>query len=160
MKNTLLPIHKTTVDIVNLTREIIIEFLNMPHYENRIIEFECLQEEIIIKADQGLIQRAIVNLLNNALIHTDNKTLIQVCIKQTIGYTIVTIEDNGEGINKSDLPHIFDRYFRGTNTDPKSGSGLGMAIVKEIIVAHGGEIAVESIEGNGTKITFQLPIKN
>lgn len=160
LKNTLLPIHKTTVDIVNLTREIIIEFLNMPHYENRIIEFECLQEEIIIKADQGLIQRAIVNLLNNALIHTDNKTLIQVCIKQTIGYTIVTIEDNGEGINKSDLPHIFDRYFRGTNTDPKSGSGLGMAIVKEIIVAHGGEIAVESIEGNGTKIKFQLPIKN
>lgn len=160
LKNALLPIHKTTVDIVNLTREIIIEFMNMPHYENRLIEFDCPQEEIIIEVDQGLIQRATVNLLNNALIHTDSKTLIQVCIKQTSGYNIVTIEDNGEGINKSDLPHIFDRYFRGTNTDPKSGSGLGMAIVKEIIVAHGGEIAVESIEGNGTKITFQLPIEN
>lgn len=160
LKNALLPIHKTTVDIVNLTRETIIEFMNMPQYENRLIEFECPQEELIIKADQGLIQRVTVNLLNNALIHTDVKTLIQVRIKQTSGYTIVTIEDNGDGINKNDLPHIFDRYFRGTNTDPKSGSGLGMAIVKEIIVAHGGEITVESTKGNGTKITFQLPLEN
>ncbi|MGF9766615.1 sensor histidine kinase [Bacillus albus] len=160
LKNALLPIHKTTVDIVNLTREIIIEFMNMPHYENRLIEFECPQEELVIQADQGLIQRAIVNLVNNALIHTDVKTLIQVRIKQTFGYAIVTIEDNGKGINKSDLPHIFDRYFRGTNTDPKSGSGLGMAIVKEIIVAHGGEVVVESTKGNGTKIILQIPVKN
>ena len=160
LKNALLPIHKTTVDIVNLTRETIIEFMNMPQYENRLIEFECPQEELIIKADQGLIQRATVNLLNNANIHTDVKTLIQVRIKKTSGYTIVTIEDNGDGINKNDLPHIFDRYFRGTNTDPKSGSGLGMAIVKEIILAHGGEVTVESTKGNGTKITFQLPLEN
>ncbi|PEP52554.1 sensor histidine kinase, partial [Bacillus pseudomycoides] len=160
LKNALLPIHKTTVDIVNLTRETIIEFMNMPQYENRLIEFECPQEELIIKADQGLIQRVTVNLLNNALIHTDVKTVIQVRIKQTSGYIIVTIEDNGDGIHKNDLPHIFDRYFRGTNTDPKSGSGLGMAIVKEIIVAHGGEIAVESTKGKGTKITLQLPLEN
>lgn len=160
LKNALLPIHKTTVDIVNLTREIIIEFMNMPHYENRLIEFECPQEELVIQADQGLIQRTIVNLVNNALIHTDVKTLIQVRIKQIFGYAIVTIEDNGKGIHKSDLPHIFDRYFRGTNTDPKSGSGLGMAIVKEIIVAHGGEIVVESNKGNGTKIILQIPVKN
>ncbi|PEP39969.1 sensor histidine kinase, partial [Bacillus pseudomycoides] len=143
----------------NLTRETIIEFMNMPHYENRLIEFECLKKKLIIKADQGLIQRVIVNLLNNALIHTDVETLIQVRIKQTSRYTVFTIEDNGDGIHKNDLPHIFDRYFRGTNTDPKSGSGLGMAIVKEIIVAHGGEIVVESSKGNGTKITFQLPLE-
>ncbi|WP_459500667.1 ATP-binding protein [Bacillus sp. C1] len=160
LKNALLPIHKNEIDIVNLTRETIIEFMNMPHYENRLIDFECLHNEILIQADQGLVQRVLVNLLNNALIHTNVETLIQVRIKQTSRYVIVTIEDNGYGINKDDLPHIFDRYFRGTNTDPESGSGLGMAIAKEIIVAHGGEIVAESIERSGTKITFQLPFEN
>ncbi|MFJ8457856.1 sensor histidine kinase [Lysinibacillus xylanilyticus] len=159
LKNTLLPIKKTTVDIIDLTRESIIEFMNMPNYKDRLIEFECSQEQLLIIADPGLIQRVLVNLINNALIHTDLDTYVQVYIKQTPTHAVVTIIDNGDGINKKDLPHIFDRYYRGTNTDPKNSSGLGMAIVKEIIVAHGGEIVVESSKGDGTKITFQLPLE-
>lgn len=159
LKNALLPIKKTTVDIIDLTRESIIEFMNMPNYKDRLIEFECSQEQLLIIADPGLIQRVLVNLINNALIHTDIDTYVQVYIKQTPTHAVVTIIDNGDGINKKDLPHIFDRYYRGTNTDPKNSSGLGMAIVKEIIVAHGGEIVVESSKGDGTKITFQLPFE-
>ncbi|MGA3601407.1 sensor histidine kinase [Lysinibacillus agricola] len=159
LKNALLPIKKTTVDIIDLTRESIIEFMNMPNYKDRLIEFECSQEQLLIIADPGLIQRVLVNLINNALIHTDIDTYVQVYIKQTPTHAVVTIIDNGDGINKKDLPHIFDRYYRGTNTDPKNSSGLGMAIVKEIIVAHGGEIVVESSKGDGTKITFQLPLE-
>ncbi|WP_374963700.1 sensor histidine kinase [Lysinibacillus sp. RS5] len=159
LKNALLPIKKITVDIIDLTRESIIEFMNMPNYKDRLIEFECSQEQLLIIADPGLIQRVLVNLINNALIHTDIDTYVQVYIKQTPTHAVVTIIDNGDGINKKDLPHIFDRYYRGTNTDPKNSSGLGMAIVKEIIVAHGGEIVVESSKGDGTKITFQLPLE-
>lgn len=159
LKNALLPIKKTTVDIIDLTRESIIEFMNMPNYKDRLIEFECSQEQLLIIADPGLIQRVLVNLINNALIHTDIDTYVQVYIKQTPTHAVVTIIDNGDGINKKDLPHIFDRYYRGTNTDPKNSSGLGMAIVKEIIVAHGGEIVIESSKGDGTKITFQLPLE-
>ncbi|MGE7950472.1 sensor histidine kinase [Lysinibacillus xylanilyticus] len=159
LKNALLPIKKTTVDIIDLTRESIIEFMNMPNYKDRLIEFECSQEQLLIIADPGLIQRVLVNLINNALIHTDLDTYVQVYIKQTPTHAVVTIIDNGDGINKKDLPHIFDRYYRGTNTDPKNSSGLGMAIVKEIIVAHGGEIVIESSKGDGTKITFQLPLE-
>lgn len=69
---------------------------------------------------------------------------------------IVTIVDDGNGITESESPYIFERYYRGTNTDDARGSGLGMAISRDIIEAHGGKVEVESAPGHGTtiRITF------
>ena len=69
---------------------------------------------------------------------------------------VVTIGDDGHGIAESELPYIFDRYYRGPNTDDARGSGLGMASSRDIIEAHGGKVEVESAPGHGTtvRITF------
>lgn len=70
---------------------------------------------------------------------------------------LITIEDNGKGIKQEELVRIFDRYYRGTNTGQShKGSGLGMAIAHDIVVAHGGEIKVNSRVGQGTRIEIML----
>ncbi|MFJ8530846.1 sensor histidine kinase [Bacillus sp. NPDC094106] len=160
LKNALLPIQKIKVDIVELVRETIIEFMNMPHYENRTIEFQCADDELFLKVDQKLMQRVLANILINALVHNVHGTIIRVSVKQISQNCVIIIEDNGKGIVAGELIYIFDRYYRGTNTESETGSGLGMAIAKDIIVAHGGEITVDSTEGKGTKFNIQLPLED
>jgi len=69
---------------------------------------------------------------------------------------VVTVKDNGIGILPEDMPHIFERFFRGRNAGP-GGSGLGLAIARDIVEAHGGRISVESAPGDGTSVTVSLP---
>lgn len=72
---------------------------------------------------------------------------------------IITIEDNGIGMDDETLDNLFDRYYRGTNTtDSSTGTGLGMAITKQLVKLHGGSIKVHSDVGMGTKVRIILPI--
>ncbi|NFT83817.1 ATP-binding protein, partial [Clostridium botulinum] len=81
---------------------------------------------------------------------------IKVDLKKVDRITVI-IKDNGNGISTEDLKHIFDRYYRGTNTgEAHKGSGLGMAISKEIINNHGGDIKINSKLGHGAEITIML----
>ena len=88
--------------------------------------------------------------------HNNESVEVKVEIKK-IDKINISIKDNGNGINTKDLKHIFDRYYRGTNTgEVHKGSGLGMAISKEIINNHGGEIQINSKLGCGTEILITL----
>ncbi|UPA30889.1 ATP-binding protein [Terrisporobacter glycolicus] len=102
--------------------------------------------------DKLLMQRVINNLLYNALVHNDEDVKILVKIFKE-DKTHIVISDNGKGISEKDLKHVFDRYYRGTNTgENHKGSGLGMAIAKEVINAHDGEITINSRLDKGTYI--------
>ncbi|WP_251129507.1 MULTISPECIES: sensor histidine kinase [unclassified Exiguobacterium] len=105
-----------------------------------------------LERDRHFMKRALLNFLYNALLHNDDLVIVIVRVKGDI----MTITDNGNGIAESDLPYIFERYYRGTNTDDARGSGLGMAISRNIIEAHGGKVEVDSEQGRGTtiRITF------
>ena len=71
----------------------------------------------------------------------------------------ISVRDNGIGISETEQAELFNRYYRGTNTKEKTeGSGLGLAIAKQIIVLHGGEIAVKSKIGEGTEFSIRLPV--
>lgn len=104
-------------------------------------------------ADQ-LIQ-VIINLLSNANKHTIDGT-VNIRTENLEHDIRVSVMDNGEGISKELLPHVFERYCYGK----KGGSGLGLPICKMIIEEHGGEIGISSIEGKGTTVWFTLPIKH
>lgn len=110
--------------------------------------------------DSLQIGRVLNNLISNSLSHTPNGGSIMINGSKTSNKVIVTVSDTGKGIAKEDLPFVFDQFYRGEKSRSRTtgGAGLGLAIAKGIIEAHGGEIYAESNLGQGAKITFTLPV--
>ena len=109
--------------------------------------------------DTQAIGRVLNNLIGNALRHTSNHGRVSVWVRRTNQNVEVTVSDTGAGIRADDLPHIFERFYRGEKSRNRGtgGAGLGLAIARGIVQAHGGEINVESEIGKGTQFTFQIP---
>ncbi|RDY26470.1 sensor histidine kinase [Romboutsia weinsteinii] len=156
LKNKYSNIERKEKNIVAIVRGCIIDILNDPKYSHIDIEFNTDNETIILNMDELLIKRVINNLLYNAIVHNNENVNIEVNI--VIDDKIhIFIEDNGKGIAKEEVGYIFERYYRGTNTgEIHKGSGLGMAIARDIIIAHDGNIKIESELGKGTKIEITL----
>ncbi len=113
----------------------------------------------LVLADSDRITQVLLNLLDNARRHTPSGGTITVSAQREAQMLKVSITDTGVGIDAKDLPHIFERFYRAdrSRTGATGGSGLGLSIVKAILVAHNGTIGAESTPGQGTRITFTLP---
>jgi len=160
LKNGMIPLNMQQANLTRFLKENIIDLLNQPDYSGRNISFTGEDREISYSFDERLLKRAINNLIINALIHNPEDTVIRIGI-QTADKTRITIEDHGRGMDGEEVSRLFQRYYRGTNTDEKAeGTGLGMAIAKQIIEIHNGEICVESQKNTGTMITIAFPISN
>ena len=111
-----------------------------------------------VEADIGMIERVLSNLIGNAIEYTPEGGTVRVNLEQRNGKVITTVEDTGPGIPEDDLPHIFERFYRveKSRTRNNGSTGLGLAIAKKMIDLHGGEISVQSEEGEGTSFTFSL----
>jgi Signal transduction histidine kinase len=154
LKSALLPLKIKEQNIVETLRDVVIDILNNPKFEDRSMDFDAGSETILMGYDSGLMKRALTNLIYNAAVHNGAGTNIWVRIYKDSRINI-EIEDNGKGMAPEDLERLFDRYYRGTSTgEAHKGSGLGMAISKQIIEAHGGTIQVESQTGKGTKVNI------
>jgi signal transduction histidine kinase len=112
-----------------------------------------------VSMDAQKIGRVLNNLLTNALRHTPPGGAVQVMTAAERGCIYVQVRDTGEGIAEDDLPHIFERFYRGEKSRSREtgGAGLGLAIAAGIVRAHGGDIGVHSQLGEGTRIWFTLP---
>lgn len=115
-----------------------------------------------VEIDPEKIQRVLYNLLVNAIRHTPSGGEIHVSAARKDDSIIVKIRDTGEGIPPEDLPRIFDRFYRGEQARTRDlsgqrGAGLGLAIARGLVEAHGGMISVESVVGKGTTFTIILP---
>jgi PAS domain S-box-containing protein len=110
-----------------------------------------------VEADRAYVDRVVANLLGNAMRFTDQGGEIAFRAARRDGYVAISVADTGRGIPKSYLPRVFERFVRvpGRESD---GAGLGLAIAKSIVEAHGGQIVVQSEEGRGTVFTFTLPV--
>lgn len=152
LKNSDRALNKKDENIVRIIKDSVIQILNDPKYSNRDVEFISNKDSIIKSVDIMLFKRVINNLVYNALIHNDKEVKIKVEVDyKNENETIINIKDNGKGIEKKDLERIFNRYYRGTSTgEVHKGSGLGMAIAKDIVVAHGFGIDIISEVGEGT----------
>lgn len=160
LRNQRLPLQFEDVDIVGFIREMTIELLNDSQFGDREVEFEANVDKAMHKVDKNLLKRAIFNFIYNALVHNDENVVVKIQIDdihlQSEHHTQITIADNGRGIPSKDLDQVFERYYRGTNTASKHGTGLGMAIARDIILAHKGKLDLTSIENKGTTITILL----
>ncbi len=173
LRNKKLPLLLEDVDIIGLIREMTIDLLNDPQFGNRNVEFVANVDKAVHKVDKKILKRAIVNFINNALVHNNEKVLVRIQIDKVYPHcgqeqksnnistasafhTQITIADNGRGISSKDMDQVFERYYRGTNTTSTHGTGLGMAIARDIILAHNGTVDLKSSENKGTTITILL----
>ncbi len=122
------------------------------------VELSCA-EEIVAKLDPQLLEQAIVNLIDNAIKYSNDGGTVRVEALQRESETIISVRDQGCGIEKEHLPRLFERFYRVDKARSRQlgGTGLGLAIVKHIAQAHGGRVAVESIPGKGSTFSIHLP---
>ena len=122
------------------------------------------ERSITIAVDPSRIRQLLMNLLTNAIKYTPQGGEVAIDWEQVDGNVVLSVRDTGVGIAPGDLPHIFDRFWRADQARRRSGGrpgvGLGLAISKWIVEAHGGTIAVESRPGRGTTFTVTLPIES
>ncbi|MGD2178054.1 MAG: HAMP domain-containing sensor histidine kinase [Anaerolineae bacterium] len=109
--------------------------------------------------DAQKVERVLTNLLDNALRHTPAGGVVRVSASAEADSVLVEVQDTGEGIRAEDLPHVFDRFYPGQEERRRNdgASGLGLAIAKGIVEAHGGTIGIDSTVGVGTRVWFTLP---
>jgi signal transduction histidine kinase len=113
-----------------------------------------------VLADQEAVNGAIENLLSNAIKYAPPRSVVKVTSYAVDDHVCLDVSDQGGGIAKDDLPHIFDRFYRKRrgNQDNVRGTGLGLALVKATVEAHGGTIEVTSAPGAGSRFCLRLPI--
>jgi signal transduction histidine kinase len=115
------------------------------------------EAEVLVSADEQKIKQLLVILLDNALTYSSKPIRIEITEQQRD--VTISVIDHGVGIPAEDLPHIFDRFYRVDKARAREtgGTGLGLSIAKRIVDAHGGEIDVLSIDGEGTTFIVTLP---
>ncbi len=117
------------------------------------VQFDEHLQPIWVQGDGERLMRAINNLLDNAALHAGHGGPIEV----TVDGTGVTVRDHGDGISETEMPHVFDRFYRGANSRARQGSGLGLAIVRQAAEQHQGTITVANAADGGAVFTLKLP---
>jgi len=107
--------------------------------------------------EEDRLRQVLVNLCHNAIKFTPENGVVTVSAASRSGMIEVSVTDNGIGIAREHLPHIFERYYKVERSRRDSGTGLGLAIAKHIVLAHGGHVSVNSAEGEGSTFTFTVP---
>lgn len=154
-----LVINKEQVDIIELTQQaqeqIDINYACKPH---AIGIHDHREENALVYADKYLIENVMHNLMENAVKYSDKEANVEVNIKQDEHFTIISVSDHGVGIDRKYQKKIFEQFYRIPATHHKSGYGIGLAMVKYAVKAHGGTIKVVSEPGKGSTFTFTLPL--
>ncbi|MBV8638317.1 MAG: CHASE3 domain-containing protein [Candidatus Eremiobacteraeota bacterium] len=113
--------------------------------------------DAMVMGDRPYLVRVFDNLISNSVKYSPPATSIDVAISRSGGPDVeIAVTDRGRGIDPSDLPHVFDEFWRAQSTSERSGSGIGLFIVKKIVEAHGGHASIESTPGAGTTVRVLL----
>jgi signal transduction histidine kinase len=133
-----------------------IEIMNVSHPQRKIVTEIKIKSEPMICADEDKIVQLVINILRNAAKFSPANTPIEVRLSEGPTFYSIEVEDHGIGIEKKDLPKVFDGYYRGANAN-REGMGLGLFLSKHIVEGHKGKISVSSEVGLKTIITVKLP---
>jgi signal transduction histidine kinase len=147
-----LTLQKEPTDVAILIQDVVSSFSS--ETRNVSVRVEASADLPLIAVDPLRIREVLANLLSNALRYTPAGGVVSVSARASDGRIVVTVADTGPGIAPEDLPRIFERFYKGTTS---RGSGLGLTIARNLVVAHGGEIGATSRQGEGTIITLTLP---
>ena len=153
------PLSRADSSLNDLVSDTLESFSELAYRESIKLEGQVEPDVDPVFMDTQAIGRVLNNLISNALRHTSVGGEIKVLAQRTSQGVEVSIRDTGEGIQSQDIPHIFERFYRGEKSRNRGtgGAGLGLAIAQGIVRAHGGDIRVESQIGKGTQFTFHIP---
>ncbi len=142
-------------DVVSLARRVVQTMAPLAWQSNRVELVASAGDAVPpALADAGRLEQVLRNLLHNGTRHTPPGGIVAVEVSAAAPAVLVRVKDTGEGIAPDDLPYVFDRFYRGRNA--REGSGLGLALVKELTEAMGGTVSVESAPNAGTTFTLHL----
>ena len=154
-----LPLEKSEVDMGVVVSRVVDDFA--PIAQERVVSLDTRVDDRDLRSsvDPQRIGQVLANLLSNAVRHAGRGGEVTVRVTRENEDVRVAVADNGSGIGPEDLAHVFERFYRvdRSRSREEGGSGLGLAIAKEVVEAHGGEIWVESIQGEGAVFTFSVP---
>ena len=154
-----LPLTFQRLDVRALLERVMAAHLPEAQQQGVSIQVETSPDLPVVEADPGRMAQVLENLVSNALCYTSQGGRISLSGEADAGAVKLRVQDNGVGIDPEDLPFVFDRFYRADESRQRNGteSGLGLAIAKSIVEAHGGSISVESILGQETTFTITLP---
>jgi len=148
---------KERLDLNQLVDDVIAQLNPQVERQKLSISREFSTDLPSVPADKDRIRQVITNLVHNAVKFTPPGGMIKITTKNIEGAVVVDIDDTGIGISKEDLPHVFERFYKGDRARSGEGTGMGLAIAKHVIEAHRGNIWVQSKEGKGSTFSFSLP---
>lgn len=150
---------KDTTNVSDLVREAV-EIAQKLAYSKDISIRSKVEKNLVIRGKKDKVFRAILNVIDNAIKYTEKMGVIQITLCHKNEVVVVMISDSGSGISKDDLPHIFDRFYRGVKSDITIGFGLGLSIAKAVITSCGGHMDIESTIGKGTTVEITFPLES
>ena len=142
-----LTFQKETVSVRALVKDVLAGLSVYADLNDTVLETE-IPDNISINIDDRWTKEALNNIIRDCIEHTRGGK-VKITASQSVISTDLTIRDNGCGISEKDLPHIFDRFYKGSHAAPES-AGIGLSLAKEVIQNQNGSVAAESVEGKGT----------
>ena len=150
-------LEKQHVDLAEVAHAVAESFA--PRFAEANIHFTIAEQPVWVSGDRGRLEQIVSNLLSNALRYTDVDGEVTLTVARPGSDAVLEVDDTGIGIEPDDLGHIFTRFWRGdrSRSPTTGGTGIGLAIVRELVRAHDGRIDVESVPGEGSRFRVTLP---
>jgi signal transduction histidine kinase len=155
IENGALQLARSAVDAGSIIRQAAADHELVAKENGVRISARMPEEQVVVSADRDRVLQVLGNLIGNSLKHAKGAP-IELLVERRDREAVIAVLDRGPGIAAAELPHVFDRYWSGRTK--KGGAGLGLAIAKGIVSAHGGHISVDSKFGDGTRFSFTLPL--
>jgi signal transduction histidine kinase len=152
---------RNPTDLLDMVRNIVKNHLVPAEKEALTIAVDASDDVPIVNVDGNMIERSIINLVDNAIKYTPNGGIIKVGVKRKEDNLLITISDNGYGISPENMRQLFQRHFRIRRKEHNrvKGSGLGLFIVRSVARHHNGDAFVESVEGEGSTFGIRIPLE-
>jgi two-component system sensor histidine kinase CreC len=150
---------RTPIDLAEVLKEAIGSVEPQAAGKKIAMETDFPEDACTTEGDRFLLEKALSNLLQNAVVFTPEKGRISTSLSREDGCYIIAIEDNGPGVPEFAQPRVFERFFSLPRPDTgKKSSGLGLAFVQEVATLHGGSVTLENVESGGARATLRLPV--